>query len=768
MALIRPQGKLTYSHPAKGGVVSALGLSRDWRPTPEWRLDGAEYIEPLNAIGPLGDYRPAEMPVSATGWQVGDWSQSVRWATVSGNPAAVWVEHYDGAAYASSTPLDTFCSWVYTDIDANFYEPNIALHIARYTPPPGQGVPPQVVLGLACELRVSLTGGSYWLDPAHGTWTAGRLSLYIPLGTDDYSASPRQALLHVALGDTVGSLVDTGWIISGGPSARSASQGMVRETWLLESVTDATQFAGSHILVRNSESGIGDWWHCYNECVRLVPGYLQLTMGGCRMACNVSQIEYGRVGGTPALVTPLASRALPGPQWTEHATWWFCKTAATGWVVTAADNISPNGNKPLVTMTPTTATGIRPVLWFVTEDHLPTITVPAGLPADEDTDGDGTLRYLSYTMDYTWQRTRAEAQFYPKPNASTGVAEQPYPTWLERGGVTVNMGWNDDAGTGLAAADMVPLYIVPGGIERSREGETYQGAPMMTVQMGDFIAARMESTCVVDARQAGGQTVSAWFHLCAHRLGLQDAQLSVAAAIADKVIPLNSVPSIPNLDAPDGQTWQQHFDEVCEATGGLRWGWGMNGLFVDEGTPAYIPGTTVADHTIDYDTATMADVLYTVRRTRGGVQWRNCAKSAWGQEGQQSTYYQVATQDDRNAIGQDLWQFLDARDVHDLESVQQRFLREAYQWDDMLYWTGAGRVGIYPDQFVAIGDCPDIGLTVGAVYQVTEATYVADYHGNEFTTEVTARLVYTPTQDDNQTGLGAVTLGAAAFDGPTL
>ena len=740
--LIRPQGKLTYRDPAKDGVVTVLGLSRDWRPTDNWELRGAELIGPLNCISPMGDFRPTNMVWGAGNWGIDNtYNQAVRDVTFSGSPAFGGAEFYDGSVYAAGTPLTTCLAHLITDPAVHtptyLWQPNVVMQIISHTPPPGQGAIPQVSLGVACKLKVGGTTPNFYLDDADGTWMDGRANLVIPLGSELY----KNPVFHAVVGIGGGDVFTTGWIFGVSSDCRSADQGPSREAWVLEYLEDTARYPGGHILIRNSNNW-QSWWHIYHPALRLQAGFMSLGLAGCQIGVNVSKVLYSDSLSTDSTCWPRDYRLIPGAAWEPAVTYGVVKSQArwfssTGWAVTAAGGAAP-GYRPVVTFSPGEgSTEDRPVLWLATEDHAPTIAVPPGLPADDTTEGDGLLREITLTMDSTWKRTQATAEFYGAKDGG-----EIYPGWKERGQVVVNMGWDAAAGAGFAAADLATLYIMPGGIERWRDGAEGQGTPRLRVQLGDFIAARMANTCLLDFRQAAGQTATAWFHAFGHRLGLPDSLIDVQADMAGIEITLNEIPGLPALEAQDGEDPAAHADAVC-AVMGWRWGWDEK-LFLDAGRQTYQPGVSTISFALNYDTLTSEDVVRRIERTREGARWRNCYKGMYGHGDQRQATYHVPDETARAAVGGDYWAFLDEPDAVTSAAVLKRFNELHSKWLEALLWDGPMRTGLTPDMFVNIADLPNLGLVTGAVYQIVEHTLRGDSHVNEATSHIKAVLVYLP------------------------
>lgn len=747
MALIHCTGKLVYNHPAIDGIATVQGYSRDWPITRAhtWSGVGVEGIEPLQAIAPVGDGRPSSM---AAAWAIdGDYSQAVRSVWMPGNPAAVSVEFHDGAVYAAGTAATTYAALLATSPSEAYWQPNLALTMIRYAPPPAQGVLPQTSVGIWGQVRVTLSDGGYYLDSA-GSWTNATLVLGIPFASEIYK-SPRLSWYLGRDGTTLPAATTT--FAEGPATGQALDGGPARETWFLETVYDASLFDGCHFLIRNS--GGADWWHVYNENIRVVSGQVWLGMAGCRQIVNVSPIYYsnasGLYGATDTVCTAWANdhNPLPSDEYETDATWGsITSDAPTGSTWTTAVETKDSavvsaavGYRPLVTFTPDDAAAwTRPVCWLAYEDHLATIAVPAGLPAAEDTDEDANLYDLDLSFNSQWRGAGGTARFYRRGEAQ-------YEDWLERGRITVTLGWQTDPAPGgdLAAAEIATLWIKPEGIRRGRDGDVELGRPSLEVELGDLIDVRLQDTAIVDMGQAGGFTAESWWETCGNRLGLPDARVYVAPAIAADVLPVATpFPSTPNLKPHDKQSWAAHFDEVTQAAG-LRWGYNpfTGKLFLDGGKPEYTEGVSTVSFTLNYDTLTESEVVFGVERTRNGANIRNRYKIVYGDEAHRKvSYWKSAVPDEIQDAGGDLWAVMDETNGQTVADIIKE-LNEAHRTGlATITFTTFLHRALQPDQFIKCADCPEIGLTVDEVYQITEVRHSRA----SGTTEVVAAWVYTP------------------------
>lgn len=732
--MIVPQAKITVYHPAATGLTTVQGLSRDHFVNEKWQsLGGAEIIKPLHCLAPAGDLRPTTM---ASLWAVhASYNQALRAAILPGNPPVAGYEFYDNEDYAAGTAATTYAGVLYTNQAGDYWQPNFSLRLIRFAPPPSQGVVPQTTVTLWALVRVTTSDGETYLD-RNGSWTDGKVILALPFQSPTYKNPCLAWRLRAA-----GTYIPDSAYFSQGDDDQSLDGGMNRTTWVFETITDTTLFDGTHIVIRRA--GGGEPWHAYNENIRIIEGPLTVVMAGCRQQLVLSPITYA--DSVPTAVTGWAPKpiALPSAEHETTATFTPVDTTPAGWTVTAAAKDSATvqaalGYRPEVTFTPTAANDdTRPVCWLVSEDHEPTIAVPAGLPAEESTDTDEALLDLTLRVTDEWNGASGSAAFKRDDSIQ-------YSGWLPRGKVVMNFGWQADPAPGgnLAAADVATMFIKPGGIPRDRKGEEQSGAPGLRVELCDLIEARLQETCVVDIGQAGGFTAESWFTLCGNRLGLPDSMIDVAAAIASNVLPLaKPIPSVPNLKPQDGESWESHFDTVCKASG-LRWGYNpfTGKLFLDGGRPVYSPGVSTITFTIDYDTLTEADTVYEIEHVEDESGHRNRYKILYGAENERKSSYWKAEDAEIEADGADLWAVADDSDGDTVADIQADLDEEHRRQASVIKWIGPLRREFQPEQFVKVGDCPQIGLEVDSVYQISEINHAVA--GRR--TDLVARRVYSP------------------------
>lgn len=720
--LTRPEAMLSYVDPAGDGIPDLRGYGKDWPLDKRWNGLGTEFIEPLVCAGPTGDMRPSGMEA----WTVGDTRLRPVWGP--GNPAAMWMEFTDGNVYANGTALATYAAAAVSPTNTN--QPNLTLRMDRYAPPPRQGVTPQTILTLWASLQISTVDSIDYLDPDAGTWTYGQVALCFPFLSG--GAAKDKAYLVWSKGRTGGTL-NMANLLSDHATGAAQQGGSPSEMWSLETVIDAARFPGTHILIREAANPT-EWWHTYNPAVRLVPGPYKLLMGGCRQQVNCSPIAYA---GTADEVTryafPREPQKLPGASWNPTATWGALSTAATGWTVAATihDDTLTLGQRPRVTFLPDGVQRFtRPIVWLATEEHAPTLATPEVI-LSEDTDGNANLASLTMAFGRDWKGSRGNAQFHAADAAI-------YNAWRERGKVTVNLGWQDDAGTtGYVHHDLHTLYIMPEGINRERDGSQDMGRPQFSLDLGDFGEAKLDSE-VVDMRQAGGQLFADWAETVRLRLGL--ATVTIAAALSGLTIPTAEIPSKPRLDPADGSSWRSHIEEVCKSLG-IRYGWSLAGLFFDGGPPAYVAGTSPIAFVVD-STSILKETFITRAAVKRTGPYRNALKAQFGPEGARRAEYFLSDSTVIESDGGDLWGYVDQQDGETFAHMLAEWSKDHHREQEIDFDTFL-QPYLRPDHFVQIGSLSDVGAVTGQVYQVRECSVNLPGDMNA-TSSVTAELVYTP------------------------
>jgi hypothetical protein len=757
MALIVPEGKLVFKGPLADGLVKSFGLGRDWRfAKGTWYSPEMEYIDPLQAVAPWGDKRPADMTLAD--WTLTGNTAVKEWVGI-GNPSVTGVLFYDGSVYADGTPLGTFCTRLESPTSAVI--PQLLIRRQSYPPPPGQGVIPQMTVAVHAEFEV-----------AEGDWQPARVGLWLPLHAEKYN----RAFLHCYVGTSEEDawtrdvdIFTEGFTLSEGPASGSLSQLELSELWIweyLEVWTDADgavfgesgvgrEFQACHILIRTG-SEPQNWWHYTSRNLRLKAGSIAVTVGGCQQWFTVNQVGYG--WGT-ATCAPLSWPGMPAVYdgdanaWNDDPTWGAVSSTMAGWTVTVAEDAG--AHRPIITATPSGPAYTRPVVWYATEDN-PTLVGDAD-PQTEDTDSvAGGLLSLTYEVSDTYQGAQGTALIRHSEDDT-----ERFPNWKPNSKMELHGGWQADAGAGLAVGKIAELYIKPDGLKRGRQGdEATAGAPYLEVSMGDYAEVRAARNECMDMRQAGGQTAEEWAQGIANYLGITDALCNVSAEVADMVIPLcPDIPSLPSCLAQDGHGILDHIREVQTAAD-LRVGFNrlIGGtwylMFVDAGPPTYTDGVSPIAYTIDHDSTTEEDAIWVATADSSGDRFRNVVKSLYGRPGKpliaadktQQVYYWAETLASRKASVGDAWRMV-MRDENATNpgDLMRTWARDYYSWQGALRWTGPLRRDIMPDDFVEVGTLPGIGIPANAVYQVVSVKQSYDFDRYDATMEILAKLVY-PTQ----------------------
>lgn len=715
--LIAPEAKLTLRPPDYHGLVTQYGYGRDWRIDRDWQRLNLEYVTPLRALAPAGQKLPANMTLGVDWIEVGGFNNMWRQVYASGNPVVSWVEFYDGALYPSTASGPEFLGGLLSVAE---WDPAWLLSVMRYMPPAEQGVHTQITVSMRGRAQVDEEGK---LD-AEGEWEDATLSLVLPLADEEY----RCPFLHVIAPEAAGyfDVLTSGHILSEGPSTSAQAQGVVREGWLFETIDvvpwGEEGYAGTHFLLRNT-ADMSSWWWFHSPLVGAQSGVLGLTVGGSVQAVNLAPIEYGNLEGTGY---PLEGQALPscaGSEWNPTAAWRAEQTEAEGWTVGVA-GAAGDLYRPYVTMTRTDPEALhrRPVVWSIQQAHAAVVEPQGGI--SETTAGQDCLRSVAYRLNSEWKGAEGEAVFEP----ASGDTEW-FPALRENSLVEVHLGWPEGTGEGLDCGRVATAYILPGGLQRLRDGESFAGAPLLTLRFGDFWASRLGVKDILDLPQAGGQTVEDWAEMIGNRLGFTAGEIAVDAAVADRIIPLSSLPSEPNLAPQDGDGWEGHIRAV-EVAAEVRVCFdreGAGGLQVDAGRPAYQEGVSEFAYRLDYDTLTEQDVLYRVEVTPAGRQWRTLLKATAGRADSEKVLYWSETPEERHAgIGDDWGRGMTDREATSPDYLQSAFAREHRRDAQRLSWEGPLRPDLRPDLFVQVTELPGVGVEALSVWQIEEHVMVVD------------------------------------------
>lgn len=730
--MIQPHGRLTWYPCTADGHVTQFGQLLTWRADKTWSRRHVEFIEPLGALAPVGRQTPQAMSLSA--WApIGNWNDSWRVVTLSGNPATSWLEWYDGAVYASDAEFTEYQGMLQTTAE---WAPRVALHTLRFAPPEGQACPIGCYLSFPCERKQG------------GVWVTGWCSLWLPQQNEKYHG----AILHsLAPLPSAGQIVDIldftvpgNEILSQGHSGGALQQGVARDTWLVEyeelwqdangglygEAGTGRTFQRSWLLIRNA-SDLSQWWVYQSDALRLVTGKLRLSAFGAVQAFNVAPIRYGALIG---YAWPQGYNVLPvvtGSTWNSTVVWDGIENPVSGWTLTTAGMIDGT-LRPLVTMAADAEANKRALWWYGQEWHAAVIG-----DAGEGSTTSDTLQHLKrieVKLSRDYKGATGSVEFYP-------FEGEPPTDLVENAKVALEVGWDAAAGAGLTLTRVATQYVEPGSLSYVRDGDEQGGAVQLRFSTADFWSVRVARKQVLDYGQAGGNLLSSWAaHVCG-RLGLDPAtQLTVDTDVASRVLPFAEIPSLPSLDARDGDEWQGHLQAV-ERAANIRIGFdyaGTGGMFVDDGPPEYVAGTSSIAYTLDYDSMTAKDVVYVVEYQLTGDAHRNCAKFVIGRDNLRRSLYVAQTTAARAAgIGDDWWQVIVDEDASSFAGLLNTWDWRRLGWRELLVWEGPLRPALRPDQFVQVSHLPDMNV-VSSIFQIVEHTMIVDSEANEATSRIVA------------------------------
>lgn len=759
---VRPEGKLDAYHPAERGVLTALPLTREWRPDETWQQRGTEYVQPLGALAPVADVGPRSMYYDTTAWTpqgVAD-ELATAWWTDTAHGNGHWMETYTSISNASGQRpqfLAYVDSTVYTSATGAFgqlespsiihenFAPNFAWHILPWSPPQNQAVPCAMSLSFPATRR---RGGS-WSDD-------GRISLNIPVSIDLFPDPFWHWISDEEIAETASwNVFEHGEQLATIPFGRMSSTNMVGQwmCWLCEYVTSPDLFDGCHLLLRCAPNNDA-WHHLYLPDLEFFPrpgiDPWYLTIQGFSAITNVTLPRYGDSISMPSGATVTERKSVPRyplakppvqpdsgnvyaaePEYSHLASLPMRPaiddgdpTPIAGWEVSvvADPDMEEQEMRPEVAFKRTSAEQwhLRPYLWVVYEDYAPTYG-----EADSTTyttDSANRLTKLTYSINSEWRMARGSAEFVQ--SAADFV-------WPQGSRVEVTLGWDDSADAALRATKVATAYIMPGGVTVDKDGERSFGIAKPGLQLGDYFAAHLPNKQIFDARQAAGWTVVEWIGYIADRLNLD---YTVAAECAAWRIPTDPIPSRPAFPASDGGFWHSHMTEVCDALN-LRWGFDKTAageLFVDMGRP-YYAGTP--DFIFDEDTTTEKDQVFVLKRGNDRQGLATILKIITGH----SSDYHFDTLTDRAASGLDWSAVLSGESAADPTAILAKHWRQYRDHAETLTWTGPLRVDLRPDKFVLMSDPPaNADVDAGSVWQIIEHEMMCDAVRGEATSTITA------------------------------
>lgn len=670
MARTVVQAEISYLGDSPYGPIVQDGLSRDWRCSSAWAMAGMALVPELKAFAPWGRSYPGKMSLSE--WDIGG-NGKLRETEVSSAGDTRWLQFYDGAVYAAGSDANL---WGASARSKASWQPNWVLQIAAEAPPAGQGVTPQVSVRMECEVY---TGGM---------WRAGYATFVFPQHSDQY-VSP---FLHVIAPKPFGAydMLTTGSIVSYCQDVSANKQGPQRVEWVCQYWPLPDRSLGGHIILHN-ESGAR--WAFRDRYLRLAPGRVMLSCGGCVQYLDLTPIQYPLTDTYLQWhsATPQAGLGLPtceGAPYNPLASWGGLWTAVDGWETEVRQNPAGDYYRPEVRarrMDPN-AWGDRPICWSAWEEHAPILGTIVG--STETTHGKKLLANVSLQAGQDGMHGTAELH----PSATQALSN-----WKEGGQILLEAG----AGTGaLALATFGKAYIALGGLPRELNGK-HPGRGKLTLEFGDFQNTFLNSGKggkLVDVRQGGAQLAGAWFRACMLRCGIPAEQVSVAADVEALVIPWAELPSEPSYAPGDGTGWREHLQDVCDEIG-CEWGTNKTTSYeawiAKKTASNYVAGVTPIVLAIT-TTAIAEDLVTRLRHVRREEGRANALKAIAGNEDAPAVHYWIDSVATRAAEGgRIVWDVVRANSLSEIGAAVAKWARDNHAaLDSMIEWDMTARAAV--------------------------------------------------------------------------
>lgn len=727
--MARPTAEVKVYNNYKTGYISKLGYSTDffYNDLLDVRGINAELIPSLNCIAPVGTVYPQDM--SLTDWTLTG-NGNARITNLAGNPSIAYLEYYDGKVYTSGS------AWADNRViaqNSNFGYKNFVVNAIRCSPPKGQ----QIVGGTIVEMKAIIGGEEgrvFLLLPLNG-----KTQLFKLVGDFDTDA---QDILNPS--NTT--------LISDGDKIKVDNQGVARESWLIETVTDSDRFNGSHIIIRNTKD-LSKYWITYDKDVVVTNTELKLQIFGSVQHINISPIYY-----QPSSCDIVNARQIPNsPDFNYSETWYQVDSIATDWTTTVTNvytNVSPNYfYAPHAVFTPSGGTPKynRPFIWSTSMLIAATVDTDSSSYLDTTLD-DNELTDVTYTENENWRGSTGSLNFYPKDDI--------LPLWKRNAPVDISIGLGVESFTvvegeetrpanseEMAAAEaaarsaMGMLFI--SDINQERTGE-YLGRTHTSIDLTDYVINRMDRKDIYDMQQAGGSTVTEWFTWIGNRLGLSTDRIQISSetvvrtisdveiecALGDLIIPVGyPIPSTANLAAEDGVSYCQHLDDVCKSLK-LRWGWKDGKLFIDGGRTPYAEGATIS-FTLDEDTADADNVVFAIYPEKSQADYRNAFKIKCDPKSEKVsikvryiTPTQIVTANNKTLIGDVFTKYIEnSNSQQDLNFYND--IINTYGLDvpiEITFETDLKQT-LRPEMFVKIGQIGHLGLIANSIFRITEASH---------------------------------------------
>ena len=368
---------------------------------------------------------------------------------------------------------------------------------------------------------------------------------------------------------------------------------------------------------------------------------------------------------------------------------------------TEVDPLNPLGYRPVITATASEPYK-RPILWRADTYAAAVMRAGAGAMAD-----------VSDIVEATWRRTNewrgAECGFTLRSDDPTTV-----PTWKGNDKITLDI---------ALAPRGLPIYwrkftgyLDAPKVSSADPGEDVQGR-VVELTARDGVEARLAKHFMIFSVSSCGWQLGPWWRHTLGRAGVPAALIVVPAALETVVIPDLDMMSKERFRYGHDQAVVGALDDVTKALG-LRWGVNANGVY-----SPYVPVTYsgTPDWTLDEDTVTAADVVYTLESSTSFEDFRNYVLAIVQRE-HQTTMAIVAnfgshkTDTDPRYIGEDWWAVVLDEDAASATLLAQQALTERQKWANLLVWkTSPKELG--PDNFVKV-QTDNLNIPTDTIFQI--------------------------------------------------
>jgi len=721
---VAPVGTITRRPPTARGYIELHGYARDWRPAPTgWAYHFAEYIDEIGAMAPVAQWAHADMVLAADGgpWGV-TWGDATYWTTDCqpyGYPAVNFAKSLDSAVYADTTA--GLKSATHTIQCSGTYTRNWTCDILHYAPPYGQGVIPQVVIGVPAWGWYPHYDGD--LNAYTWGWGLGQLNLYLPLHAEGKLPNP---VLHWIgyeqygyPGDGYILMSSSGEYIGEFPESHRKGHKALREhaatwetvTWETYDIVDADH-GYTYSWIRIGLSGADrDWWVKSNRFA-VLEGFgdgagpsIGISVVGHVAAVNLTPIRYGA-----ASAFHLANGELPYGVNANLADWtWSTRTDLDlhDWTVTTTnyETAWAEWREPNVAWTPGD-TSERVCVYNVSGQCSPQFA--AGDTTSSATTGTHKLRSLSYERNVQWRGATGSASFIAEVDAS-------FSTWTLGSELSIVAGW--DADSDLPAQTVMLAYITDE--VRQRDVALGPGRAVYDVQFGDYVAALLrDCKKCIDFRDAAGQLLGDWFRYIWERVGVQSTYVDVCTRAETYTIKEPGMRGDEQFLPRDGDSVEQHLDTVTGACG-FRWGVSATGRPFLEERYAYVHGTSTVSFTLNEATATEIDYVEVIDNEQDYEGRINRWKAIVGTGDSQKVYYgQEPSATVAAGIGHAIEEVLQFDTEQDYQTWLNGWMEKRDRASLRIRWQSIHRPDLSPGLYVEVDAVQFIGVTTGTVFQI--------------------------------------------------